>query len=335
MSKAQPERRYSGRIATFGLAAALLLPWSPVHAGRTIEERRAADPQGEIEIVNVAGRVEVDAWDRSEIEVTGTAGDDVERVDVTSTGNRTVIHVLSRYSHTWGSGGEAHLVVHVPAKSAVTATLVGADFKVTGVLGDLKLQSVSGSLSGDAGGNIRATTVSGAVRMMARAAKAIEVKTISGDIQLTGAGGEVDVATVSGNATLEFADVSRGRFNSVSGDMTVGFALLPEGQIEGQSVSGNVNLNFAAAPAAEFDVQTFSGDIKNCFGPKPVEQRYGSGSRLQFTTGDGHARVRVTTKSGDVRVCVRGKNAGDAGSHSSALSLAQLRPVRMVVPYVY
>jgi hypothetical protein len=41
-----------------------------------------------------------------------------------------------------GSDAEAHLVVHVPSKSSITATLVSADFKVAGVLGDLKLQSV-------------------------------------------------------------------------------------------------------------------------------------------------------------------------------------------------
>ena len=62
------------------------------------------------------------------------------------------------------------------------ATLVSADFKVAGVSGDLKLQTVSGQLSGDAGGDVRAGTVSGDVRLTARAAKIIEVKTISGDI---------------------------------------------------------------------------------------------------------------------------------------------------------
>ncbi len=335
MSRAQPENRWSGPVATCALAA-LLVPWSLVHAGRTIEERRAAEAAGEVEIVNVAGNVEVDGWDRSEVEVTGTAGDDVDKVEVTNAGSRTSIRVLSRASHGWGSGGDAHLVVHVPARSAVTATLVSADFKVRGVFGDLKLQSVSGSVKGDGGGDIRATTVSGDVRLTARAAKAIEVKTISGDIQLTGGGGDVDVTTVSGSVTLELGDVGRARLNSVSGDMAVGLALTPDGQIEGQSVSGTVNLTFAAEPTAQIDVETFSGDIRNCFGPKPVEQHYGPGSRLQFANGDGHGRVRVVTKSGDVRMCVKGMNAGAAGGkHSSALSLAQVRPVRMLVPYVF
>jgi hypothetical protein len=330
MSKLQSDTRYGGWITICALTA-LVVPWSLVHAGRSIHERRAADPQGEIEIVNVAGTVEVQGWDRSEVEVGGTAGDNVDRVDVTSTGNRTSIHVMSRAAHTWGSDAEAHLVVHVPAKSALTASLVSADFKVTGVLGDLKVQSVSGNFRGDAGGNVRATTVSGGVRLTARAAKAVEVKTISGDIQVTGGGGEVEITTVSGSAMIELGEVTRGRFKSVSGDMKAELALAPDGQLESESVSGNVTLQFAAAPAAEFDVQSFSGDISNCFGPKPMQSRYGPGSRLEFKNGDGRARVRVNTKSGDVRLCVKGMSS----SHVSMLSFAELKKVRIVIPYVY
>jgi DUF4097 and DUF4098 domain-containing protein YvlB len=307
------------------------VPWSLVHARRAIEERRAAEPQGEVEIFNVAGSVEVDGWDRSEVEVTGTAGENVERVDVMTAGNRTSIHVVSRSSLGRGSDGEAHLVVHVPAKSAVTATLVSADFKVSGVAGDLKLQTASGNLSGDTGGDVRASTVSGEVRLTARAAKALEVKTISGDIRLTGGGGAVDITTVSGSSTLQLADVTRARFKSVSGDLAAELALAPDGQIESESVSGDVRFKFAAVPAAEFDAQSISGDINNCFGPKPLQSRYGPGSRLSFKNGEGHANVRINTKSGNIKLCA--KDLG--GGHTSALSLAQVSRQRMVVPYVY
>ena len=306
-------------------------PWALVQAGKTIQETRAADPQGEVEIVNVSGLVEVSAWNRSEVEVSGTAGGGVDRVDVTSAGNRISVHVVSRTSRGWGTDSEAHLMVHVPAKSTVTATLVSADFKVTGVLGNLKVQSVSGTLSGDVGGDVYATTVSGDVRLTARAARTIEVKTISGDIQLTGGGGEVDITTVSGGVSTDLADVSRGRFKSVSGDVSAALALTPDGQIDSQSVSGDIGINFAAAPAAEFDVQSFSGEIKNCFGPKAIESTYGPGSRLEFKNGEGHANVRVNTKSGDVRLCVKGMH----GTHSSALSMARLSRSPMRLPYVY
>jgi DUF4097 and DUF4098 domain-containing protein YvlB len=330
MLKVQSGARYAGRIAICALAA-LVVPWSLVHAGKTIQERRAADPQGEVEIVNLSGTVEVLGWDRNEVEVGGTAGDNVERVDVSSAGNRTSIHVVSRSAHSWGSDGEAHLVVHVPAKSAVMAALVSANLKVTGLLGNLKLQTVSGRVSGEVSGDVYATTVSGDVQLTARAAKAIEVKTISGDIRLTGGGGEVDITSVSGSARIELSDVTRGRFKSVSGDLTAALTLMSEGQIDSESVSGNVSLKFAGTPNAEFDVQSFSGDIRNCFGPKPMESRYGPGSRLQFKNGEGHAHVRVNTKSGDVELCTKGMSSGRV----SALPFAQVARLPRVLPYVY
>jgi hypothetical protein len=105
-----------------------------------------------------------------ELEVRGSVGEAVERVDVLSGGTRTSIRVVSRAMHSWGSDSEAHLVFHVPARSMVSAPLVSADFKVSGLSGDLKLQAVSGNVSGD-----------------------------------------VDITTVSGSATLELGEVSRGR----------------------------------------------------------------------------------------------------------------------------
>lgn len=302
-------KRHGPRLAAAALAS-LVMAWTPVRAGKTIEERRSADPQGEVEISGVSGDIEILGWDRAEVEVSGTCDDNVERVDLTSDGKRTSIHVVSRTKGRWGSEDEAHLTVHVPAKSAVRATLVTANLKLAGTQGDLALRTVSGNVSGEAGGNLRADTVSGNITLGAPAAKAIEVSTISGDIVLHGGGGEVNVTSVSGNAKIELATLSRGRFKSVSGDFGVGLALDPDGQVEGESVNGVIRLEFAGAPAADFDIQSFSGKIDSCFGPAPTESRYGPGSRLTFTNGSGHARVRVETKSGDVHLCYKGAPSG-------------------------
>jgi hypothetical protein len=264
------------------------------------------DPQGSIEIVNVAGSVDLSGWDRPEIEVTGTAGDDVDRIDVTTSGMHSSVRVVLRPRSGWQASNEARLTIHVPGKSAITATLVSADLKVKNLAGDVKLQTVSGDVSGEVGGNLVATAVSGNVRLTAAAAKMIEVKTVSGGIQISGGGGDVEITTISGDAKIELASLKRGRFKSVSGDLTAGFTLEAAGELDGQSVSGDLRLNFATVPNAEFDVQSISGGIANCFGPKPLESRYGPGSRLSFKNGDGTGHVHVETKSGDVHLCAKG-----------------------------
>jgi hypothetical protein len=103
---------------------------------------------------------------------------------------------------------------------------------------------------------------------------------------------------------LSLGTVSRARVESVSGDVSVASAALSaSGQLEATSVSGDLGVHFTALPDADIDVQTFSGEIRNCFGPKPVEQQYGPGSRLNFRNGKGGGHVHIDTKSGDVELC--------------------------------
>jgi len=287
----------------FSALSALALAASVAHAEKNIEERLAADPRGNVEINNVAGSIELQGWDKAQVEVTGTAGSDVDHVSVRGDPGHIRVQVVTRENRLWGSGGSANLIVRVPAKSSVTATLVSADFKVSGLLGDLKLQSVSGDVKGDVGGDLRAGSVSGDIHLNARSAKSIAVRTVSGDITLGGGSGETDVTSVSGTVKVDEGAQTRAHFKSVSGDITANLAMTADAQIDGESVSGTINLNFAAVPAADFDVQTFSGDIENCFGPKPVEPTHGPGSRLVFKNGDSNARIQVSTKSGDVRLC--------------------------------
>jgi hypothetical protein len=304
MSHAQLTSRLNKPALVCALTA-LVFPWL-AHAATSVDEHRAANPQGAVEIDNVAGMIDVQGWDKSEVAVTGTIGKDVERVEVTGDGNRTSIRVILPQGHHWGMrDGEAHLLIHVPANSSIAASLVSSDLKVSAVHGGLELRTVSGNINGEGGGDVHANAVSGDIRLTANAAKVIEVKSISGNIVLTGGNADVEATTVSGDAHLTLGTVSRARFRTVSGELSATLSAAADAQIEGESVSGDVKLDFASAPAADFDIQTISGDIDNCFGPKPTESRHGPGARLSFKTGDSSARVRVSSHSGDVRLCAK------------------------------
>jgi hypothetical protein len=308
--------------------AALVIPWSVVHADKTVHENVAADPEGSVEVVDVTGQLDIIGWDRPEITVDGKTADSVDRVDVTSNGSRSSVRVVTRQGWNWGGGDDTRLTVHVPSKSAVSATLVSADLKVRDLRGDVKIQTVSGEVSGEVGGDLHVSAVSGDVRVRAPAAQRVEVKTISGDIELTGGGGEADITTISGDAKIKLDLLKRGHFKSVSGDMTVGLVMAPDGQIDGQSVSGSLHFDFVNVPGAQFDVQTVTGNIENCFGEKAMESRYGPGSRLSFKSGDGKGSVHIDTKSGDVRVCTRNPHTSERcpteDEHRGGLMMALL-----------
>jgi DUF4097 and DUF4098 domain-containing protein YvlB len=287
--------------------AVLVMPWSLSQATTQIDEHRAANPHGSVDIVNVAGSVDIQGWDKSEVEVTGTAGKEVERVEVTGDENRTSIRVVlpSHGNCCSGKDGEARLLIHVPTASSISTSLVSADLKVSAIKGDVKLQTVSGSIKGEVGGDVRASDVSGNIELTAPAAKSLDVKTVSGNFLLSGGDADAEVTTVSGDLKVTLKTPTRARFHTVSGALIGNFALGPDAKIDGESISGDIKLEFAGTPAGDFDVESFSGDIDNCFGPKPVKPKYGPGTRLQFTTGDSHARVRLETKSGDVRLCAK------------------------------
>lgn len=264
-------------LATLAFAAAAGLPSLAHGASRSVDQKLAADPQGRVEIGNVAGRVEVQGWDRAEIAVSGTLGEDVERLEFTSTDGRAEVRVILPRNRNVDDG-DADLVIRVPARSTVTTSVVSADLVSRGVVGRQQIQSVSGNVEADVATDSRVNSVSGDVRLDAKGPGRLEVRTVSGNIVVNGnPTGEIQANTVSGDARLTLGNLSRGRFGSVSGDVTVSATLAADGRFEAQSVSGDVDVRLAGRPAGEFDVETLSGSIENCFGPKPVEPKYGPG----------------------------------------------------------
>jgi hypothetical protein len=289
------------------LFGALALMFASVSMASTaVDEHHPASPQGSVEIDNVAGQIDVQGWDKAEVAVTGSIGKDVERVDVSGDGNRTSVRVVLPNGRHWGMhDGEARLLIRVPAGSSISASMVSSDLRISAVRGALDLRSVSGEISGEGGGDVRANNVSGEIHLIANAAKRVEVKAISGDIELTAGNADIEATTVSGDAKLTLGTVGRARFKTVSGSITASLAAAADVQIEGESISGDIKLRFAGEPSADFDVQTLSGDIENCFGPKPVEPRHGPGKRLTFKTGNTSGRVRLTSNSGEVDICTK------------------------------
>ncbi len=288
------------------LAAFLLLPCyaGPAFADtRPFAAKQAADPTGTVEIVNVSGSIEVSGWDQPLVDVSGTIGDKVERVDVTGSANHTTVRVVLPSGSSWSGDSSAHLKIKVPHASSLDVSLVSADLVLSAIDGSQKVQTVSGNVSGSAGGKLQINTVSGDVRLSTHDAHATQIKSISGDLNVSGADGDVQVKTVSGDAELTLGNLSNARIESVSGDLRVSSTLAPAGQFEASSISGDLHVRFSAQPDADIDVQSFSGTISNCFGPKPTEEHYGPGSRLSFRSGKGGGRVHIDTKSGDVSVC--------------------------------
>lgn len=290
----------------------LALPPSAEAARRSIDEHRPAEAQGQVEVIVVSGRISVVGWDKAEVSVTGSIGDSVEKLEVTSSGSRTTVRTINNHGMfhmDWGSNnsGDADLVIHVPRASSLKASLTSADLGVADLQGNQEIQTVSGDVKIAASREVRIGTVSGDVQLTAAPeSKVLEISTVSGDLHVSGGGGEVSVTTVSGDGIVSVGTATRLHLKTVSGDFQLTTGLTSDGRLDAESVSGDLTVTFTGGvPPADFDVQSFSGDLTTCFGQKPTHERYGPGARLEYKEGAGTARVKIDTKSGDVGICTK------------------------------
>ncbi|HET9692821.1 MAG TPA: DUF4097 family beta strand repeat-containing protein [Steroidobacteraceae bacterium] len=287
-------------------ALALLLAALPgiAAAGTPINKRTSADPNGTVEVSNVAGTVTVTGWNRNEVEVTGELGEGTESLEFTKSEKLTRIKVIvPKRSY---DVDDTDLIVKVPSGSLLSVNTVSADIVVRGVRGSQRLQAVSGDVRTEASGeDVECRTVSGDVTIDGSGKPGlVSITTVSGDASATHVAGEVNGNTVSGSFNFGAGAITRSRLRSTSGDLTLTGQLAPDARLDAESISGDVRLDFAGSVAGQFDVATFNGEIRNCFGPKAQRtDEYAPGRELRFQEGAGTARIRVKTLNGDIGVC--------------------------------
>ena len=296
------------RIASLSLLLATALLAPAALAQTAINETRPLDARGRVDISNLKGRIEVRGWERNEVQITGSLGKGVERLDVDGSGTQLSIEV--RYpKRGWGSDGSGptRLVVMVPLRADLDIESVAADVHVTGVAsGELSISTVSGSVSAAAAPRkADVETVSGSANLTLNSDD-VDVSTVSGGIVLRGRlGGEIDAETVSGrievivNEQQQVRDLSA---STVSGRVDVRTGLAAGGEISMESVSGDLVLRLPKDVSAQVSGESFSGSLKAT--GVTIEKGRGPGSSFSTRYGTGSGRVTVETFSGsaDVRV---------------------------------
>jgi DUF4097 and DUF4098 domain-containing protein YvlB len=290
---------YLGACAVTGLA----------HAEK-YEQRLPAITHGMVEISNVAGRIDVQAWDNAEVEVRGDLGEGVDKVDFNTDHGHTIIKVRVP-NHSFRSAS-ADLRIRIPRGSELDISSVSSEVVVGDVEGDVMVKTVSGNVRSDVfGRDAEIKTVSGDVSLHGKGKEGasgaqIHISTISGNIHVDRAGGDIEATTVSGDMTLRMEPSRSVRLRSTSGDIGFEGKLAKGGSIDAETVSGDLTVRASPEAGLEYQVNTFSGDIKNCMGVDSERvSKYGPGRRLNGSrgnTGD-EARIRLKTMSGDVELC--------------------------------
>jgi DUF4097 and DUF4098 domain-containing protein YvlB len=245
--------------------------------------------------VSVTGQVEAEA---SDVRVVGELESRVKRVDFTTTEKETFIEVVIPKE---GRDRGADLEITLPAGCSLEIDCVSASITVTNVSGKLNVRSVSGNIEiKGAPSKTRARTVSGTIDVEVTGAE-MDVSSVSGNVIAHGAKGNCNVETISGKVEVSGSAIEYLAIETVSGNVEIECSVAPKIRANLHSISGKISLKLLGEVSAEFYAQTLSGDIDNDFGHQTLKKnKFGLGTELEFTAGDGAGQINADTLSGDI-----------------------------------
>jgi hypothetical protein len=135
----------------------------------------------------------------------------------------------------------------------------------------------------------------------------IDASSVSGNVDVVGAQGNVKVGSVSGDIRLERLRAASVEARSVSGEIDVSIeSLAGSGPLSFKTVSGDVKLELPRGLDADLSMSSVSGQLDSDFqltlggrtSRRRIEARIGRGGRdLDVTTVSGDVRLRVVRDS--------------------------------------
>ncbi len=268
-------------------------------AGESIDERWDIDAKATISIENVAGKIVIEGWERSEAQLTGELGNSVDEVEISATKSNLQINVVNRNERNIDS---TYLKLMVPNGANVNASAVSADIEVSGLDNEkLTADSVSGDVDIDASSQwVSIESVSGDVDFSGHTER-ISAESVSGDIDLSDISREIAATTVSGDMVLYAGAVESAKLETVSGDITATGEISGNGRLSAESMSGDVIIILPVSQSGLFKAQSFSGRIYTDFG-SVNHAKHGPGSHLKHVSGSDGAEIRVESFSGNIKL---------------------------------
>lgn len=256
-------------------------------------------PNGLLDAEQVSGEIAVGTWDRPEVRVRAW----IERGRVLSelSSSRVRLRVEGeRDSRGNRKLGDSRYEITVPAGTRVRAASVSGNVRVSGSGSEVEATSVSGDVAvSNAVGLASVTSVSGDVRIQ-RVRGDLTIRSVSGDVTVEDAEGDVRASSVSGDLNLLRLRSRSVTAKSTSGDVDFLGTIDGDGRYQFTTHSGDVRLSLADGVGADVSVRTFSGELDSAFPITLGGRNRASARSMEFTLGNGGARITAETFSGDV-----------------------------------
>ena len=272
-------------------------------AATQIDTTVRLDRGGSVDLSLISGKIRVTGWDRSDVKISASIDDGYLRFSANS--SRVTLSVDDegrRNRHGHGNVGEARYDVNVPRGVRLILEAVSGDVIARGSQGEIEASSVSGDVDiSDGARSVSVESVSGSAHA-AQVNGNLRAETVSGDLRAENVTGNVEASSVSGEITLVGIQSKDVRTETVSGDITYNGTIEPSGRYSFESHSGTLNLNIPRNAGANFSVETFSGGVSADFPITIPPSKRGRQGHMEFTIGDGRARVTAQTFSGEINI---------------------------------
>lgn len=267
------------------------------HAQAKLNRGMPLNPDGSIRIHNTVGSVKVTGWARDSVAVRGLLG---KGNTFHMGGGRAGIKMFVEGMDERNPAA-ATIEVMVPAKSKIWVKTATANIDVSGVTGSLDLYVVGGRINVTGNpGDINAEAIDGSISVVGSPGW-MRAKSASGDVRLDGSSADVTISTVSGKIDADGSGFERAKFETVTGSIRFAGSFRRGGLVNFDTHSGSVEVGIPAGSPADFDVVSIAGAITNKLtSSRPVAGRYGRGSELNTTSGNGGTRVAIRSFKGPV-----------------------------------
>jgi DUF4097 and DUF4098 domain-containing protein YvlB len=297
-------------VATLGLSGCIIGDFGPMDRYHTdLHYSYQVQPKARIDAESFNGAIEIEGWDRDEVEISGVKSGSSEeardaiKIDVHNTPDSVEIRAIKPSIQSGNTG--AKFTLHVPRNAEVDrVTTSNASIKITDVGRAAHLKSSNGSIT--------VTGIHGEVN--ARTSNAgINAESVDGALSLKTSNGRIYADRVSGSLEAETSNnaiVARlaaspstpVKLTTSNGSIDLTMDKAPQSDIRAETRNNSITVHLPPDTAAKISADTSNSSITSDFDLTGDNEK----SHMSGTIGGGGHNIELSTRNGHIRI-VKGK----------------------------
>lgn len=302
---------------------------STLNAGEQIYKTLDVSATVDIKIEDPNSRIEVIAWNKRKVKVSGKISDRAKGYTFEKHGNNVIFTVEYKGKEDWrdklAGKDNSKLKFHVPAKARLQVSNVNGYIEVIGIEGGTSIESINGDIAAEKlkqrisletingsittdniHGKISIETINGSVKDNHSSGE-LSISSVQGDISSDSHYSNVEIEIVNGDLDLDMDEIDELSIDSVNGKIAASLHLNKKGEVSVSNVNGSINLAFNKDVSADFQIDAFVGGhiINKLTSDQAEKQKFGPGRSMHFSKDGGSARVSVNTVSGKVKISAK------------------------------